>query len=267
MRVSRSYEVRLAWPSAPPGLEAVIFDLGGTLIDYLGGAPKWPEMEFPGIQALHDTLSAAGFSLDADVFRDNFIAAMDQRWRAATAGNGDPPTLIGLIADLALAAEFHLDQDLHQAAAASYWGPIAERAEVRENARDVLHWLKRHGIRTGLISNSLWPAHAHHLDLERYGLFELLDHTLFSSETGLWKPDPRIFETSLAALNTSADRAVFVGDRLAEDIHGAHRAGLRSVLLEGTQDYSDLDPTDFHPDATIRRLAELPGSLIAMFGE
>src|SRR5258706_14039901 len=81
----------------PPQLQAVVFDLGGTLIDYLGGAPSWPEMEFPGIHALHAHLSGAGLELEVEVFRETFVHAMDHHWRAATESLLTPPTLETLI--------------------------------------------------------------------------------------------------------------------------------------------------------------------------
>ncbi len=250
-----------ALPPPPSALEAVIFDLGGTLIDYLGGAPSWPEMEFPGVQALHDCLSAAGFPIDAEAFRESFIAAMDHRWRAATEGISDPPTLASLIVEACHAAGFHLEEELHEAAVAAYCAPIAERAVVAGGAEPLLAWLRGHGVRIGLISNTIWPAEVHRLDLERYGLLDHFHTTVFSSETGLWKPDPRIFALTLERLEVAPDRAVFVGDRLMEDVQGAQRAGLRAIFVEGTVDYADIDAGAFIPDARIKRVTELPFAL------
>ena len=248
-------------PQPPVELGAVVFDLGGTLIDYLGGAPSWPEMEYPGVQALHDCLSAAGFPIDAEAFRESFIGAMDHRWRAATEGVSDPPTLASLILEACHAAGFHLESTLHETAIAAYCAPIAERAVVAGGAEPLLAWLRGHGVHIGLISNTIWPAEVHRLDLERHGLLHHIQATVFSSETGLWKPDPRIFALALNELGVQADRAVFVGDRLMEDVLGAQRAGLRAVFVEGTLDYADIDASAFIPDARVKRLADLPFAL------
>ena len=186
---------------------------------------------------------------------------MDDRWRAATAGHGDPPTIQSLIHEVCTAATFSLDEELHELAVEAYYAPIAARAAMAPGAGEVLAWLRGHGVRLGLISNTLWPAHAHRLDLERFGLLPHLDALAFSSECGLWKPDPRIFELVLHRLGVAPAHAVFVGDRLAEDIHGAQRAGLRAVFVDGARDYEDLDPRAFTPDATIRELTELPAAL------
>src|SRR5688572_24103070 len=110
----------IKFPAPPAALHAVVFDLGGTLIDYLGGAPSWPEMEYPGVEALHGVLSAAGFPMEAEAFRESFIRSMDERWRGATQALSDPPTLSSLIIEACHAAGFNLEDELHQAAVAAY---------------------------------------------------------------------------------------------------------------------------------------------------
>jgi putative hydrolase of the HAD superfamily len=243
----------------------VVFDLGGTLIDYRGGSDRWPAMERPGIESLHTCLTAAGYLLDADLFHDAFVRAMDARWQAATAGMGDPPTLHSLILEVCSAAGHNLADDVHQAAVAAYHQPIAAQAVTRHGATDVLGWLQAHGVRLGLISNSVWPGDAHRLDLERHGLAQFLDFTVFSSECGLWKPNPAIFWHVLERLGVDPMHAAFVGDRFAEDIGGAQAAGLHPVYIEGTTDYEHIDPAAYHPEARITSLAELPAALRRIF--
>jgi putative hydrolase of the HAD superfamily len=61
------------------------------------------------------------------------------------------------------------------------------------------------------------------------GLAERLDYAVFSSEVGKRKPHPAIFERALAELGVDAGDAVFVGDRLYEDIRGAGELGMTTV--------------------------------------
>ncbi len=243
-------------------IKAVIFDLGGTLIDYLGGAASWPAMEVPGVQALHSCLAAAGFPIEAEVFCDGFIRGIENSWRAAIEGAGDPPTLASLVDEVCVAAGFGLTAELRQAAVAAYCAPIAEAAVVGDGARDVLEWLQARRVRLGLISNTVWPGDAHRRDLERHGLLDYFHATLFSSETGLWKPDPRVFERALDALGTSAAETVYIGDQLAEDIGGARRAGLRGVLFgDLPQNVDRREIMAAEPHAQISSLRELPDLL------
>ncbi len=70
------------------------------------------------------------------------------------------------------------------------------------------------------------------------------------------KPHPSVFHEALSALGgVDPARAVFVGDRPYDDIHGARAVGMRTVLR-----HSDLvPPYDVEPDATISSLSELVG--------
>jgi putative hydrolase of the HAD superfamily len=61
------------------------------------------------------------------------------------------------------------------------------------------------------------------------GLTERLDFAVFSSEVGVRKPHPQIFERALEALGVEPENALFVGDRLYEDVRGAGELGMTTV--------------------------------------
>jgi putative hydrolase of the HAD superfamily len=52
---------------------------------------------------------------------------------------------------------------------------------------------------------------------------------VFSSEVGKRKPHAAIFEHALRALDVRPEQALFVGDRLYEDVRGAADLGMRTV--------------------------------------
>ena len=69
------------------------------------------------------------------------------------------------------------------------------------------------------------------------------------------KPDPHIFNYTLAAVGVSAEEVVHVGDTYEADIIGARNAGIRPILI-------DRDETQTGKWAeTIQSLTELPGRL------
>ena len=77
-----------------------------------------------------------------------------------------------------------------------------------------------------------------------------------SGRLGISKPDPRIFEASLAALRAPAHETVMVGDSLEKDCVPARRLGMRTVWLRhrDAREPGDLvEAADF----TIASLAEL----------
>ena len=65
--------------------------------------------------------------------------------------------------------------------------------------------------------------------LEELGVAERVDRIVLSGEVGVRKPAPGIFEQALAQLGLDPLEAVFVGDRLVEDIAGAAAVGMSTV--------------------------------------
>jgi HAD superfamily hydrolase (TIGR01549 family) len=91
-----------------------------------------------------------------------------------------------------------------------------------------LQRLKTRGVPMGIVSN----YGPNLLDL----LFKLnitpyFDFAIVSTNEGVAKPDPRIFEMGLEAAGVSADQALYVGDNVVDDIEGASNVGIDAVLI------------------------------------
>jgi FMN phosphatase YigB (HAD superfamily) len=112
--------------------------------------------------------------------------------------------------------------------------------------------------RLGLVSNVSLLPHLMRGDLDRLGIGPLLHASVFSSEVGVRKPDPRIFHEALRRVATPPAETVFVGDRLCDDVSGAQAAGMRTVL---TRQFRQEENPEITPDAVIEHLSELPAFL------
>jgi putative hydrolase of the HAD superfamily len=129
----------------------------------------------------------------------------------------------------------------------------------------VLADLKSSGLMLGLISNVTLLPDLMRADIEALGIGQHLDAALFSSEVGVRKPDPRIFTAMLEQVGVDPTDAVFVGDRVNDDIVGAKGVGMRAVL---THEFRAEDvPTAPRPDAVIDRLSELPEVIERLRGD
>jgi HAD superfamily hydrolase (TIGR01509 family) len=241
-------------------INAVVFDLGGTLIEYAGEHDRWPDLETPGLEAAHARLAEAGVELPPlKRFVMTGYDVLPGRWRQATSGRQNL-TVPDLLAEIL--AQFKLprppDESL-EAAARVYEEAVCERAEPIPHGREILAELKEQGYLLGLLSNTMFTGRAHVEDLRRFGLDGYFDTMLFSADVNLWKPTPGPFEKVLADLGVAADEAVYIGDDPAADIVGARRAGLLSVYFHSGRRARSLDGA--MPDVTIRSLRELPGAL------
>ncbi|MDG6909568.1 MAG: HAD family hydrolase [Nitrososphaerota archaeon] len=128
---------------------------------------------------------------------------------------------------------------------------------VGRGARSSLEELKSMGLKMAVLSN-----HSDQGALER-GLKQFeLDSYFFrvfsSSELGVRKPDPRAFAKCIASLRVRADKTVFVGDSLKNDIAGAKACGMTAVFVdhETNQDVPSGAPT---PDFSVTTLSGIPG--------
>ena len=95
----------------------------------------------------------------------------------------------------------------------------------------VLTALKAAGIRICLLSNAGVPIST---VLDREGITPLVDAIVLSYELGLVKPDQRIFEAALAAIDCTPEEALMVGDSGKDDVGGS-ALGIRTLILPRTK--------------------------------
>jgi putative hydrolase of the HAD superfamily len=123
------------------------------------------------------------------------------------------------------------------------------------DAAGVMRELRRRGIKIGVLSNTMWPRARHERIFSRDGLLDLIDGAVYSSEIPWTKPHPEAFRAAMAAVGvTRPQDAVYVGDRPFDDVHGAHEAGMRTVLIPHSEVPAFAAAV---PDAVIDRLADL----------
>lgn len=100
----------------------------------------------------------------------------------------------------------------------------------------------------GLISNTgRVPGSAIREFLERQGILQFFDATIFSDEVGYRKPDDRIFHEAAKRLDVDEANGIHIGDNPETDVWGAKRAGMRAVLFE----YNLPEGFNKMPDSTI----------------
>jgi epoxide hydrolase-like predicted phosphatase len=93
---------------------------------------------------------------------------------------------------------------------------------------DGVRALRGEGVRTGLLSNSWGDALAYDPAL----LEELFDDVVISSEVGLRKPDPAVYELAVERLGLAPTACVFVDD-LPGNLKPARALGMATVLHRG----------------------------------
>lgn len=123
-----------------------------------------------------------------------------------------------------------------------------------DGAVDVLHTLRRAGVKTAVLTN--YVREVQREKLAHFGLEPLLDAVLCVDDIGCAKPDPRAYHAACAALHVAPAQAVMVGDSWEKDVQGARNAGLGAVWVNRSGVPAP-DPTV----PQVARLADLPAAL------
>jgi HAD superfamily hydrolase (TIGR01549 family) len=82
--------------------------------------------------------------------------------------------------------------------------------------------------------------------IEKQGFKEFCDPIIFSSDVGVAKPQPEIYELMLARLNVPAGQTIFIDDR-ESNIKGAQKVGIKGIHFHSfdqlVQDLAELGIT------------------------
>jgi putative hydrolase of the HAD superfamily len=227
-------------------IEAVIFDWGGTLADYAA-------IELIDMWRIAAHHLAGHIPIGEDEIL-NRLADVEARMWARTATDARAASLADLLAEATRELGADVATAVLEEAGTHYLDTWTPHIVHDAQAVEVLTALRARGLRIGLLSNTHWPPAYHEHFLERDGLAALIDARAYTSEMAYMKPHPEAFRHALDAVGVSeAARAVFVGDRLFDDVFGAQRAGMRAVHRVNAM----VPAHDVTPDATIVRLEEL----------
>ena len=239
----------------PP--QAVIFDLGGTLIDW----PDWVEDVGRRWSMAYDYL--VGELPDHNwpertIYVEEMLAAEQAHWeRVAKEHWSGPPSSV--IREGMRRLGRRPDEDELLVALDGYAHAVDGWAIVFPDARETLQLLRTRGYPIGLLSNTWWAADWHNADLATHGLNGLLDEIAYTSDLPHSKPHPSVFREVAARLGVPVEACVMVGDRMADDIAGALGVGMRAVWKKNDNPWPK--PEHVTPTRTITDLAELPALL------
>jgi len=237
-----------------PPPRAVIFDLGGTLVDW----PDWEE-DSPRRWAMSwDALTAALPHAEWPS-RAAYTAAMRAaelaHWERVDNEQWSGPAT-SVLRDGFQRLGRHVHESELVAALDGYARAVDGWAVLEPGTRETLHFLRERGYQLGLLSNTWWAADWHNADLAAHGLAGYLHELVYTSDLPHSKPHPSVFQTVAGLLNVEPTACVMIGDRLLDDIGGALSVGMRAVWKDNAKPWPR--PASITPTATIRHLGELP---------
>jgi putative hydrolase of the HAD superfamily len=215
----------------------ILFDLFGTLITF--DASRLPEIEVDGkrirttVAALSPLLAEWVPGVTTAEFLQAIFAVTDEMARARVHDLVELPSrerfrraLARVGCDEAHLAEaaVHMSRSHMRGIAAATVFPPAHAALLRTLAAR---------FRLAVVSNFDDSTTACDI-LTRHGIAPQVNTTVISEGLGLRKPHPAVVRTACRGLEVAPEEALMVGDTFAEDVAGAHAAGVDAVWLDAT---------------------------------
>lgn len=242
---------------APPQggrqLKAVIFDYGHTLIHF----DDRPHSQLVDAYEKINHLLAQTLEREvpkAEALIENVSRAVDDEIQRDYASGREEEVEIASIYDVALRRlGMELKPELIEQVMELEQEGWLNSVHPGPDVVATLQALRAMGLRIGIVSNAAYRPKLMLQQLSALGLRDYFDGVTFSSEVGLRKPHPAIYRDALKKVGVEPASALFVGDRVREDIEGPKQLGMRAVLTREWRQEDDPRVADF----VITRLGEL----------
>lgn len=222
----------------PPGVRAVFFDAGDTLIAYRRPLRILLQDFFIQHNEIVSRDAIAGALAEVDTHYRAIVRqvrTVDQERRMWVEIGRD-------LLDVVLPRR----RDLY-ARLGEWFSEGWKLMKVFRDVRPALRRLRANGYRLAVVSN--WEPSLENT-LDQLGLRHYFEVIVTSAVEGVWKPDPRLFEIARERMGARGEEILSVGDHMERDVEAAQRAGLHAVLLDRFDDHADFTPR-------VRTLTEL----------
>ena len=221
-------------------IKHIIFDADDTLYDY----QKAEENAKSHINKVLNTLA-----IDIDAFWNRF--------------NRVAPALFRQFADRAITRDEYrmrrfadvlqgshekcreISSELNQI----YIQETTHKIELFEDTIPLLKILRANNIEAAILTNG--PPDSQRAKFKNLELSRYIQKIYIGEEIGFSKPDRKAFEYVLRDLDAVASAVLMVGDSIENDINGAEQAGIKAVLIDRENRYSE------HTGTKIFTLSEL----------
>ena len=247
--------------NCPPPIRAVIFDLGHTIWDF---APREDAYKL-NILRMHERLLAwDGGDVPAPKLLASTLSKTIARWMSVWDSDVlEQATSEVLVSEALTDAGLSPPPDVVSDITAVLFGREVDMPVVVPDTIATLDAFHSAGIAMGCVSNTILLEAGINDALMRLGLLRYFRSVVASSAMGYKKPHASLFQRALDELDIQPEEALFVGDRLVDDVSGAQAVGMRAVLTHQFRQES-LDGANVEPNAVISRLSELPDAIAAI---
>jgi len=238
-------------------LNAVIFDLGGTLIYH---PRETDELIGLGYRAMTDYLAGEGFDVrlnDVARIASELYGAYEFFAEKSFVEVNAETLYSAILYQLGIAD--YSNEGLIIGTINSFYKAFVDDFQIFDDVRGVLGRLREKGLKTGLLTNN------HSIDfhlrlLQKFQLEEVFDSVVVSSKVGIRKPHTGIFLHCLQTLGAGKDTSIFVGDSLSHDVMGAQNAGIKCIWVKR----ENCEEVPVKPDWTVESIKQAEEVILSL---
>ncbi len=205
-------------------MRAVLFDLGGTLVDYYR-RHEFSDVLVEAINGVTDLLDRKGL----------LVGAQENIWEKVQGENHESPDHRVRPLEGRLSRIFGVDEPkLLTEMCGRFIEPIFSRRRIFGDTLPTLRTIRSRDLRTAIVSNTPWgsPGSLWREEVRLSGLSDWFDAAVFCRDVVWRKPAKPIFEHALKLLQTPPEECLFVGDDPRWDIAGPAVVGIAPVLID-----------------------------------
>jgi putative hydrolase of the HAD superfamily len=213
-------------------IEAVLFDLDGTLLDRQSSLIVYVHRQKERCADLLGPIPMADYLAK--------VIELDAH------GHGDKDRMFGKIE-----SSFGLPDGSAAVLLNDFMAYFPDTCVPFPGMHQTLQGLRKRGLPLGLVTNG--SAASQNAKIDGLGIRGYFSAVLVSETEGVRKPDPEIFHRALRRLAVAPRDAVFVGDNPEADVHAAKAVGMQAIWMRDSY-----WPEPASADAVITKLCELP---------
>ena len=217
----------------PARYRAVLFDLGGTLVDYHDYA-HWTDLARRCfVDAEEEEVAHAFHEVERETDTRDRVSYTEFWRRTLSRASG---------------------REVERTAAERFLSLVRQTPgfnRLYSDSRRCLEDLRADGRRLAVVSNSSSEAHVRAV-LHETGILPFFEKVLSSGTEGVEKPNPELFHRAVGRMGLSPEEAFYVGNLAFTDAQAAREAGLDAVWLNRSGTGMSGEPPE------ITSLLELP---------
>lgn len=204
-------------------IQAICFDLDGTLVDYVGNFQTLLLEDAKELQIPQDLL-------------ESFIQLTSKY-------SGSLATSLEITKQTLAELRLEHPENL-EALCQNHAKRYANHIELLDGAITLLNFLQQKKLPLAVITNG--PADMQRAALQKVSIDKYFKLILVSGELGIRKPDTRIFHLACEGLQVQPEDCLMIGDNLSADVQGAKDIGMQAVWMskeqaEGVRAFANLN--------------------------